>query len=50
MFFDEGNTVNMFIRPLGYTQMHLASDTKCKHNLCLFSKKLLTPHRAPLSF
>ncbi len=42
MFYEEGNTPNMFVRTQGYTQWVLASNTECKHNFC--PKKL---HRVP---
>ncbi len=46
MFYEKGNAFIMFVRPWGYTQCVLVSNTECKHNFCLFTRKA---HRAPLS-
>ncbi len=42
---EEGNALNMFVRPPGYTQRALVRKTECKHIYCLSTRKL---HRMPL--
>lgn len=33
MFHEEGNTLNVFVRPLWYTQWALVNNTECKYYL-----------------
>lgn len=39
MFCGEGNALDIVVRPQGYTQCGLVSNTESKHNFCLCTRK-----------
>ena len=43
MFYKEGNGFDTFVRPQRYTKWVLVSNTECKHNFSLSTRKT---HRA----
>ncbi len=44
IFYKEQNSFDMFVRPQRCTQCVLMSNTECKHNFSLFTRKLQRAH------
>ncbi len=41
MFYVEGHTFNVLVRPEGFSQCVLVRNSRCKSDFCLFTRKLL---------